>query len=54
MDLELGLTGVEPGKISTTLYCYVMNMDEPLALHVEFEVKVTHQSSDTIFFYPDL
>ena len=54
VDLELGLTGVEPGKISTTLYCYVMNMDEPLALHVEFEVKVTHQSSDTIFFYPDL
>ncbi|XP_041367117.1 deleted in lung and esophageal cancer protein 1-like [Gigantopelta aegis] len=39
VDLELGLTGVEPGKISTTLYCYVMNMDEPLALHVEFEVK---------------
>ncbi|KAK3588190.1 hypothetical protein CHS0354_012251 [Potamilus streckersoni] len=39
MDMELSITGVEPGKIDHTLYCYVMNMDEPLHLHVECEFK---------------
>jgi hypothetical protein len=40
MDLELSITGSEPGKVDTTLYCYVMNLDEPLHLHVEADFKV--------------
>ncbi|KAL5006767.1 hypothetical protein ScPMuIL_015573 [Solemya velum] len=39
MDMELSITGVEPGKLSHTLYCYVMNMTEPLHLHVECDFK---------------
>ncbi|XP_069130810.1 deleted in lung and esophageal cancer protein 1-like isoform X4 [Argopecten irradians] len=39
MDLELGITGATPGKINHTLYCHVMNMAEPLHLHVEAEFK---------------
>ncbi|RUS82779.1 hypothetical protein EGW08_009443 [Elysia chlorotica] len=39
MDLEISITGVEPGTISHTLYCYVMNMPEPLHLHVQATVK---------------
>ncbi|XP_060064823.1 deleted in lung and esophageal cancer protein 1-like [Ylistrum balloti] len=39
MDLELGITGGTPGKIKHTLYCHVMNMAEPLHLHVEAEFK---------------
>ncbi|XP_021361346.1 deleted in lung and esophageal cancer protein 1-like isoform X1 [Mizuhopecten yessoensis] len=39
MDLELGITGAMPGKINHTLYCHVMNMTEPLHLHVEAEFK---------------
>ncbi|XP_071102579.1 deleted in lung and esophageal cancer protein 1-like [Haliotis cracherodii] len=52
MDLELSLTGVEPGKISTTLYCFVMNMDDPLALHIEAEMKgpeITVEEPDVNF-----
>lgn len=40
MDLELSVTGAEPGKVSETIYCYVMNLDDPLHLHVEAEFKV--------------
>lgn len=40
MDLELSITGSEPGKVDKTLYCYVMNLEEPLHLHVEAEFKV--------------
>ncbi|XP_033743778.1 deleted in lung and esophageal cancer protein 1-like isoform X2 [Pecten maximus] len=39
MDLELGITGGTPGKINHTLYCHVMNLAEPLHLHVEAEFK---------------
>lgn len=40
MDMEISVTGSEPGKVNETLYCYVMNLDEPLHLHVEAEFKV--------------
>lgn len=43
MDLELSVTGSEPGKVSETIYCYVMNLDDPLHLHVEAEFKVITQ-----------
>nr|XP_022304299.1 deleted in lung and esophageal cancer protein 1-like isoform X2 [Crassostrea virginica] len=39
MDLELSITGSEPGKVDQTMYCYVMNLDDPLHLHVEAEFK---------------
>lgn len=39
MDLEISITGVEPGIINHTLFCYVMNMAEPLHLHVQATVK---------------
>ncbi|KAK7508441.1 hypothetical protein BaRGS_00000007 [Batillaria attramentaria] len=39
MDLELSLTGSEPGHISHTLFCYVLNLEEPLHLHVEADIK---------------
>lgn len=39
MDMEISVTGSEPGKVSETLYCYVMNLDEPLHLHVEADFK---------------
>ncbi|XP_012940303.1 deleted in lung and esophageal cancer protein 1 [Aplysia californica] len=39
MDLEVSITGIEPGKISHTLLCYVMNMAEPLHLHVDAHFK---------------
>ena len=32
MDMELCITGPEPGKIDHTLYCHVMNLEEPLHL----------------------
>lgn len=40
MDLELSVTGSEPCHISHTLFCYVHNMDEPLHLHVDTDIKV--------------
>ena len=40
MDMELSITGPEPGKIDHTLYCHVMNLEEPLHLHVQAEFKV--------------
>lgn len=39
MDLEVSITGVEPGTISHTLQCYIMNLPEPLHLHVEADFK---------------
>ncbi|KAK3108686.1 hypothetical protein FSP39_013370 [Pinctada imbricata] len=52
MDLEMSITGTEPGKIEHTLYCYVMNLDEPLHLPVEAEFKgpeVTIDAADINF-----
>ena len=40
MDMELCITGPEPGKIDHTLYCHVMNLEEPLHLQVQAEFKV--------------
>ncbi|KAL8567948.1 hypothetical protein ACOMHN_029123 [Nucella lapillus] len=39
MDLELCVTGTEPGHISHTLFCYILNLDEPLHLHVDTTIK---------------
>lgn len=39
MDLELSITGTEPGHISQTLFCYVLNLLEPLHLHVDTTIK---------------
>ncbi|XP_076461366.1 deleted in lung and esophageal cancer protein 1-like isoform X2 [Babylonia areolata] len=39
MDLELSVTGTQPGHISHTLYCFVLNMEEPLHLHVDTTIK---------------
>ncbi|KAK7110848.1 deleted in lung and esophageal cancer protein 1-like isoform X2 [Littorina saxatilis] len=39
MDLEVGITGSEPGHIIHTLFCYVLNLDEPLHLHVDATIK---------------
>lgn len=49
MDLELSVTGSEPGKVSETIYCYVMNLDDPLHLHVEAEFKVI---KEIVFYEP--
>ena len=40
MDMELCITGPEPSKIDHTLYCHVMNLEEPLHLQVQAEFKV--------------
>ena len=40
MDMELCITGPGPGKIDHTLYCHVMNLEEPLHLQVQAEFKV--------------
>ena len=40
MDMELCITGPETGKIDHTLYCHVMNLEEPLHLQVQAEFKV--------------
>ena len=34
------VSGPEPGKIDHTLYCHVMNLEEPLHLQVQAEFKV--------------
>jgi hypothetical protein len=52
MDMEISVTGSEPGKVSETLYCYVMNLDEPLHLHVEADFKVLFVF--TCFFFKSL
>ncbi|ESO99858.1 hypothetical protein LOTGIDRAFT_238688 [Lottia gigantea] len=39
IDLEISVTGVKPGKLNHTIYCQVLNMDQPLPLHVEGEFK---------------
>jgi hypothetical protein len=52
MDMEISVTGSEPGKVSETLYCYVMNLDEPLHLHVEADFKVLFVF--TCFFFQEL
>ena len=40
MDMELSITGPEPGRIDHTLYCHVMNLEDPLHLQVQAEFKV--------------
>lgn len=40
LDLELSITGAEPGKLDHTLFCHVENLADPLPLHVEASVKV--------------
>ncbi|XP_060555800.1 deleted in lung and esophageal cancer protein 1-like isoform X2 [Ruditapes philippinarum] len=50
MDMELSITGTEPGKIDHTLYCHVMNLEEPLHLQVQAEFKGPEVSIDE----PDL
>ena len=40
MDMELSITGPKPGRIDHTLYCHVMNLEEPLHLQVVAEFKV--------------
>lgn len=44
MDLELSLTGTVPGHISHTLFCYVLNLEDPLHLHVDTTIKVSPPS----------
>ena len=39
MDMELCITGPEPGKIDHTLYCHVMNLEEPLHLQSYYYLK---------------
>ncbi|WAQ94651.1 DLEC1-like protein [Mya arenaria] len=39
MDMELSITGPQPGQIDHTLYCHVMNLEEPLHLQVQAEFK---------------
>ena len=39
MDMELCITGPEPGKIDHTLYCHVMNLVEPLHLQSYYYLK---------------
>ena len=55
MDMELCITGSEPGKIDHTLYCHVMNLEEPLHLQVlaEFKVLLTLYAlmESTFLFY---
>ncbi|XP_053374594.1 deleted in lung and esophageal cancer protein 1-like isoform X2 [Mercenaria mercenaria] len=50
MDMELSITGPEPGKIDHTLYCHVMNLEEPLHMQVQAEFKGPEVSIDE----PDL
>lgn len=46
MDMELSVTGPEPGMINHTLYCHVMNLEEPLHLQVQAEFKGPEVSVD--------
>ena len=39
MDMELCITGPEPGKIDHTLYCHVMNLEEPFHLQSYYYLK---------------
>lgn len=43
-DMEVSITGCQVGKVHEVLWCHVKNLDEPVALHVEFEVKVGFNS----------
>ena len=40
MDMELCITGPGPRNIDHTLYCHVMNLEEPLHLQVQAEFMV--------------
>ncbi|KAL4222937.1 Deleted in lung and esophageal cancer protein 1 [Mactra antiquata] len=46
MDMEMSITGTEPGKIDHTLYCHVMNLEDPLHLQVQAEFKGPEISID--------
>ncbi|XP_052246606.1 deleted in lung and esophageal cancer protein 1-like isoform X3 [Dreissena polymorpha] len=50
MDMELSITGSAPGKIDHTLYCHVMNLEDPLHMQVQAEFKGPEVSIDQ----PDL
>ncbi|XP_013414779.1 deleted in lung and esophageal cancer protein 1 [Lingula anatina] len=39
MDCELSVTGTAPGKINHTLMCHIDNLDQPVPLHIEAEIK---------------
>ncbi|CAL1533794.1 unnamed protein product [Lymnaea stagnalis] len=39
MDLEISITGVEPGPIDHTLLCHVVHMEKPLHLRIQAEFK---------------
>ena len=47
MDMELCITGPEPGKIDHTLYCHVMNLEDPLHLQVQAEFKVSDKNENS-------
>ncbi|KAK6165505.1 hypothetical protein SNE40_022422 [Patella caerulea] len=39
IDLELSITGEEPGKLDHTLFCHIHNMENPLPLQILTEFK---------------
>lgn len=39
-DMEVSITGCSVGKMHEVLWCHVKNLTEPVAMHVNFEVKV--------------
>lgn len=40
-DMEVSITGCRVGKMHEVAWCHVKNLDGPVALHVDFEVKVS-------------
>lgn len=38
--MEVSITGCDVGKMHEVLWCHVKNLDEPVCLRVDFEVKV--------------
>jgi len=48
-DMELSITGCAVGKMHEIVWCHVKNLAEPIALHVDFEVKVRSRSRRFMF-----
>ena len=44
-DMEVSITGCSVGKMHEVLWCHVKNLSEPVALHVNFEVKVSNSNA---------
>ena len=44
-DMEVSITGCSVGKMHEVLWCHVKNLSEPVALHVNFEVKVGNNNA---------